>query len=105
MSGFTASDAEQALVAKIFQVSDAKDGILRGDVAVKLFSGANLSPTVLREVWNVADDENNGWLSRKGVAMALRLMAWAQRGEQVSAALLQKRMCKFRILLQSHIPQ
>ncbi|KAJ7584110.1 hypothetical protein C8J56DRAFT_197863 [Mycena floridula] len=38
----------------------------------------------------LADEENNGWLSRKGVAIALRLMGWAQRGEPITAALIAK---------------
>lgn len=89
--GFTATAAEQSLVAQIFRQADAQDGILRGDVAVRIFNGAKLQPTTLREIWNIADDENNGWLSRKGVAVALRLIGWAQRGENVSSALISKR--------------
>jgi epidermal growth factor receptor substrate 15 len=91
MPGFAATPGEQSLAAQIFTLADAKDGILRGDVAVRIFGGAKLPPATLREIWNIADDENNGWLSKKGVALALRLMGWAQKGEQISAALANKR--------------
>jgi epidermal growth factor receptor substrate 15 len=91
-SGFTATPAEIALVNQIFALHDPqKLGILTGDVAVRAFSGAKLPPATLGEIWGISDDENNGWLSRKGVAMALRLIAWAQKGEKPVAGLLSKR--------------
>ncbi|KAJ7445800.1 hypothetical protein B0H11DRAFT_2162577 [Mycena galericulata] len=90
-STFTPSPAELALTAQIFAHADPqKLGALTGEVAVKVFGGANLSPTVLGEIWQIADESNNGWLSQKGVAMAVRLMGHAQKGEQVTAALLSK---------------
>ena len=86
------SPAELALVTQIFaQVDTQKVGILTGDVAVKLFDGAKLPPNVLGEIWSIADDENNGFLTRKGVAVAVRLIGWAQKGEKVSSALVEKR--------------
>jgi epidermal growth factor receptor substrate 15 len=93
-SEFTPSQAEVALTAKIFEKADTSQlGILTGDVAVAVFSGFKLSATVLGEVWAIADKENNGFLTKKGVAIALRLMGHAQRGEQVTEALLTKRRC------------
>jgi epidermal growth factor receptor substrate 15 len=91
-STFTPSPSELALVNQIFvQADPQKLGILTGDVAVRVFGGAKLSPTVLGEIWSIADEENNGWLSKKGVAIAVRLMGWAQKGEKVSEALINKR--------------
>ncbi|KAJ7771804.1 hypothetical protein B0H16DRAFT_1673202 [Mycena metata] len=88
---FSPSPAELALTQQIFAHADPqKLGALTGEVAVKVFGGANLSPIVLGEVWQIADESNNGWLSQKGVAMAVRLMGHAQKGEKVSAALLSK---------------
>ncbi|KAG8217218.1 hypothetical protein J3R82DRAFT_5304 [Butyriboletus roseoflavus] len=90
-SHFTPTPAELALVNQIFAQADTqKIGILTGDVAVKLFGGAKLAPTVLGEIWNIADEDNNGFLTRKGVAVAVRLMGWAQKGEKISQALLSK---------------
>ncbi|KAJ7702399.1 hypothetical protein B0H17DRAFT_1044211 [Mycena rosella] len=91
MASFSPSPAELALTAQIFAHADPqKLGALTGEVAVKVFGGANLAPTVLGEIWQIADESNNGWLSQKGVAMAVRLMGHAQKGEKVSAALLSK---------------
>ncbi|KAG6820783.1 hypothetical protein H0H93_011548 [Arthromyces matolae] len=91
MSKFSPTPAELALVTQIFKAVDSqKLGILTGDVAVNVFSGAKLSPVVLGEIWNIADEDNNGWLPRKGVAIALRLIGWAQKGESITPELLLK---------------
>ena len=90
-SQFTPTPPELALVNQIFAQADTqKIGILTGDVAVRLFGGAKLAPTVLGEIWGIADEDNNGFLTRKGVAVAVRLMGWAQKGEKISQALLNK---------------
>lgn len=95
MSGFTPSPAELALVSQIFIKADPqKIGILTGDAALKVFDGAKLAPIVLGEIWGIADEDNNGWLSKKGVAIAVRLMGWAQKGEKVTQALVNKREFK-----------
>lgn len=102
MSGFTPSPAELALVTQLFAKADPqKIGILTGDAALKVFGGAKLTPIVLGEIWSIADEENNGWLSRKGVAIAVRLMGWAQKGEKVQQSLINKRKSS---LLQSSVP-
>jgi epidermal growth factor receptor substrate 15 len=89
---FTPTHAEIALTNAIFAQADPqKVGILTGEVAVRLFGGAKLTPIVLGEIWSIADEENNGWLSKKGVAVALRLMGHAQKGERISKSLLSKR--------------
>ena len=41
---------------------------------------SNLPPSVLGEIWTFADADNNGWLTKKGVAVAVRLIGWAQKG-------------------------
>ncbi|KIJ11729.1 hypothetical protein PAXINDRAFT_101608 [Paxillus involutus ATCC 200175] len=90
-SSFTPSSAELGLVTQIFAQADTKKiGILSGGVAVKVFGGAKLAPTVLGKIWDIADDEDNGFLTKRGVAIAVRLMGWAQKGETVSRALLKK---------------
>jgi epidermal growth factor receptor substrate 15 len=99
-SDFAPSQAEIALTNKIFEKCDPKKlGIITGDTAVGVFNGTKLSPTVLGEVWAAADSENNGFLTRKGVSIALRLMGHAQRGEPLSEALLSKRECSALALL------
>ncbi|KAG5645048.1 hypothetical protein DXG03_007227 [Asterophora parasitica] len=88
---FAPTPAELSLVSQIFNQADPqKLGILTGDVAVKVFGGAKLQPTVLGEIWSIADEDNNGWLARKGVAIALRLIGWAQKGEKITQDLVYK---------------
>ncbi|KAL1746995.1 hypothetical protein HDZ31DRAFT_32999 [Schizophyllum fasciatum] len=90
-TSFSPTPAELALVNQIFAQGDPqKLGVLTGEVAVRIFGGAKLPPAVLGEVWNIADEDNKGWLSKKGVAVAVRLMGWAQKGEKVTSALLNK---------------
>ena len=84
--------AELALVNQIFAQADTqKIGILTGDVAVKVFQGAKLSPSVLGEIWSISDEENSGYLTRKGVTIAVRLMGHAQKGQKVDKSLVSKR--------------
>ncbi|KAI0637253.1 hypothetical protein C8Q77DRAFT_1051385 [Trametes polyzona] len=91
MSKFTPTPQELALVNQIFAQADTqKLGVVTGDAAVKIFSGSKLPPSVLAEVWNLADEDNNGVLTRKGVGIAVRLLGHAQRGERVSEALVSK---------------
>lgn len=91
-TSFSPTPAELSIVSQIFTQADPQNlGALTGEVAVKIFGGAQLPPTVLGEIWNIADEENKGWLPRKGVAVAIRLIGWAQKGEKVSRALLNKR--------------
>ena len=80
------------MVNTIFAKADSsKLGIITGDAAVKIFAGAKLPSTVLGEIWAIADKENNGFLTKKGAAIALRLIGHAQKGEQVKEALVEQR--------------
>ncbi|KAH9925263.1 uncharacterized protein B0H18DRAFT_1009330 [Fomitopsis serialis] len=91
MSKFTPTPAEVALVNQIFTQADTqKLGVITGDAAVKIFNGSKLTPSVLAEIWNLADEDNNGVLTRKGVAVAVRLLGHAQRGEKMTEALVLK---------------
>ncbi|KAF8574173.1 hypothetical protein K439DRAFT_1628134 [Ramaria rubella] len=91
MSTFNPTPAEIALTSQVFTLADPQGlGIVTGDTAVKILSGANLSHAVLGEVWTIADKDNNGFLTKKGVAIALRLIGYAQKGESVAETLLDK---------------
>ncbi|KAF9532422.1 hypothetical protein CPB83DRAFT_807813 [Crepidotus variabilis] len=90
-SSFSATPAELTLVSQLFAKADPqKLGVLTGDVAVRIFGGAKLAPITLGEIWNIADEDNHGWLSKKNVAVAVRLIGWAQKGEKLSKSLLNK---------------
>lgn len=85
------TSAELNLANQVFVKADpGKLGVVTGEAAVKLFSGAKLPGPVLGEIWSIADEDNNGWLSKKGVTVALRLIGWAQSGEKVTSALIGK---------------
>jgi epidermal growth factor receptor substrate 15 len=83
---------ETALVNRIFDKHDPqKFGIITGEVAVNVFRGANLSATTLGQIWGLADAENQGFLTRKGISVAVRLIGWAQKGENITGDLINKR--------------
>ena len=91
-SVFSPTAAELAVVSHIFSQADPqKTGILTGDVAVRIFSGAKLSPTTLGTIWNISDEDDKGWLPKRGVAIAVRLIGWAQKGEKITKDLVKKR--------------
>jgi epidermal growth factor receptor substrate 15 len=89
---FSPTHGEVALVNQIFAKHDPqKFGIITGEVAVNIFGSANLSATTLSQIWGIADADNQGLLTRKGVSVAVRLLGWAQKGEAISAELVNKR--------------
>jgi len=91
---FSPTQGELALVNQIFNKHDPqKFGIITSDVAVRIFGSANLSANVLGQIWAIADADNQGFLTRKGVSVAVRLMGWAQKGETLSADFVNKREC------------
>jgi epidermal growth factor receptor substrate 15 len=92
MASFNPTPAEISLTSQIFAVADPqKLGIITGDAAVNSLSGAHLPHAVLGEIWAISDKENNGFLTRRGVSIALRLIGYAQQGVPVEEALLDKR--------------
>lgn len=102
-TNFSPTPAELSIVNQIFAQADPqKLGVLTGEVAVKVFGGAKLPPTVLGEIWNISDEDNKGWLPKKGVAIAVRLIGWAQKGEKITQALTNKRKA-YASLLQSRL--
>ncbi|GJJ12460.1 hypothetical protein Clacol_006702 [Clathrus columnatus] len=92
MSTVNPTPEETSLISAIFSIADPQSlGIITGDAAVKVLSGANLSTSVLGEIWALSDQENNGFLTRNGVAVALRLIGYAQKGQSVSDPKLLKK--------------
>ncbi|KAI9509957.1 hypothetical protein F5148DRAFT_1183471 [Russula earlei] len=90
-TGFSPTQGEVALVNQIFNKHDPqKFGVITGELAVNIFGGANLSATVLGQIWGIADADQQGFLTRKGVSVAVRLIGWAQKGEAISPDLVNK---------------
>ncbi|KAE9405920.1 hypothetical protein BT96DRAFT_292746 [Gymnopus androsaceus JB14] len=56
---------------------------LNADSAVDIFLGTQLSPQTLSRIWSESDAGAKGYLSRNEVAVALRLIGWAQNGEEI----------------------
>lgn len=88
---FAPTPGEVALTNQIFALGDPdKHGILTGERAVGIFNGAGLDPAVLGDIWGIVDDSDQGFLTKKTCAMALRLIGWAQQGEEPSVQLFDK---------------
>lgn len=79
------SPEERRYYGQLFSAADTdKIGVVTGEVAVKFFEKTRLPPTVLGEIWNIADTENRGLLTPPGFGMVLRLIGYAQAGRTVS---------------------
>lgn len=92
----THSSAELALVQQLFNQADPqKLGIITGDAALQVFSKTNLPAPTLGEIWALADKDNNGFLTKKDTAVALRLIGHAQKGEPITEELVNKGMSCF----------
>ncbi|KAG8779755.1 hypothetical protein FRC12_023852 [Ceratobasidium sp. 428] len=80
---FSATAQEQQVIKAVLAKADTQDlGVVTGDEAVKVFAGSGLPPTTLGEIWQLADTDNNGFLTEVGLGIALRLIGWAQAGEK-----------------------
>ncbi|KAK4630892.1 hypothetical protein CLAFUR4_03836 [Fulvia fulva] len=62
-------------------------GVVTGENAVSFFERTKLSPNVLGEIWQVADTENRGLLTKPGFCMVLRLIGHYQAGREPSTEL------------------
>ncbi|WFD37051.1 hypothetical protein MCUN1_003943 [Malassezia cuniculi] len=81
------SAAEQPVFAQLYSLADpANTGVITGDAAVRFFEGFSLPTLTLGQIWSIADNDNNGYLTPNTFGIALRLIARAQRGESVSLA-------------------
>lgn len=58
--------------------------MVTGEIAVKFFEKTRLDSRLLGEVWQIADQENRGFLTPAGFGVALRLIGHAQAGREPS---------------------
>ena len=56
---------------------------------MKFFEGFKLPTLTLGQIWSIADSSNNGFLTPNAFAVALRLIARAQRGESIGESEVQ----------------
>ncbi|EEB07426.2 EPS15 repeat family actin cortical patch component [Schizosaccharomyces japonicus yFS275] len=70
---------EQRVYGQLFSLADKQDlGVVTGEEAVPFFEKSGLPPHVLGRVWQLADQENRGFLVKDGFMLAMRLIALAQ---------------------------
>jgi len=88
---FVPSPTEAEYNEALWAVADSqRQGQLAGGTAVNFFLNSGLQPPILKEIWGVADAQQQYFLTRAEFAVALRLIAMAQNGMPVSAAELQR---------------
>ncbi|KAK9455911.1 hypothetical protein V1511DRAFT_499031 [Dipodascopsis uninucleata] len=84
----TLTQDERTLYGQLFKSLDGESlGIVTGEVARSLFEKSGLSPLILGRIWQIADDENNGFLNQTGFAIAMRLIAYVQNGQRLTPEL------------------
>eukprot|EP00927_Polykrikos_kofoidii_P040525 TRINITY_DN34625_c0_g2_i1.p1 TRINITY_DN34625_c0_g2~~TRINITY_DN34625_c0_g2_i1.p1 ORF type:complete len:775 (-),score=106.93 TRINITY_DN34625_c0_g2_i1:701-3025(-) len=85
------SDHERSLYDQHFTEADAAAGgagQLGGAQAAQYLSTSGLGYQVLGQIWDIADADRRGYLGRDDFAVALRLIAHAQSGREVSRELI-----------------
>ncbi|KAK6844849.1 hypothetical protein PG995_014959 [Apiospora arundinis] len=76
---------EKRVYGQLFRQADTESvGVVTGEVAVKFFEKTRLDSSILGEIWQIADQENRGFLTPAGFGLTLRLIGHAQAGRQPS---------------------
>ncbi|KAK9323877.1 hypothetical protein V1517DRAFT_319157 [Lipomyces orientalis] len=84
----TLTPEERTIYGQLFKSLDSESlGVVTGEVARTLFERSGLSPLVLGRIWQIADDQNNGFLNQTGFAIALRLIGYVQSGQRLAPEL------------------
>ncbi|KAI7871129.1 hypothetical protein BDF14DRAFT_1188981 [Spinellus fusiger] len=65
-------------------VSTSTPGIITGQEAVRFFATSGVPNEILSEIWEAADKNNCGYLTPETFSLALKLIACAQHGREVS---------------------
>ncbi|KAI7169789.1 hypothetical protein KC352_g25157, partial [Hortaea werneckii] len=81
---------EKRAFSYLFAQADTDNlGVLTGERAVSFFERTHIPPQTLGEIWQIADTENRGLLTKAGFCMVLRLIGHVQQqpGREVSAEL------------------
>ncbi|KAG6001559.1 hypothetical protein E4U54_001044, partial [Claviceps lovelessii] len=77
------SPEEKRVYGQLFRQADTEGvGVVTGDVAVKFFEKTRLDSRILGEIWQIADNENRGFLTPAGFGLVLRLIGHAQAGRE-----------------------
>jgi epidermal growth factor receptor substrate 15 len=82
------SPDEKRAFAYLFTLADTDQlGVITGERAVPFFERTTLNPQVLGEIWQIADTENRGLLTRPGFCIVLRLIGHYQAGREPTTEL------------------
>ncbi|KAK7203430.1 hypothetical protein BZA70DRAFT_79921 [Myxozyma melibiosi] len=82
---------ERSMYGQLFKSLDTESiGVVTGEVARSLFERSGLSPMVLGRIWQIADDQNNGFLNQTGFAIAMRLIGYVQSGQHLAPELVSR---------------
>ncbi|KAI1381600.1 hypothetical protein F4677DRAFT_403559 [Hypoxylon crocopeplum] len=74
---------EKRVYGQLFRQADSDGvGVVTGEVAVKFFEKTRLDSRILGEIWQIADQENRGFLMPTGFVLVLRLIGHAQAGRE-----------------------
>ena len=89
LKAFSPSEDELVLASQILLITDCQQsGALKADAAIDVFERSGLSYPILRDIWNIADENESGDLTRHELAAAIRLMGWVQAGKVLEESLL-----------------
>ncbi|KAH8554905.1 hypothetical protein BGW37DRAFT_451581 [Umbelopsis sp. PMI_123] len=87
------SAEEQVDYPKLFKIANKSgSGIVSGAEAIEFFAKSGLSPNVLSEIWDIADEANVGSLDAQAFYVALKLIACRQQGKEISKPVLSTRV-------------
>ncbi|KAI9023508.1 hypothetical protein CLU79DRAFT_791530 [Phycomyces nitens] len=76
---------EKLAYGQLFNIiSVSNPGIITGQEAVKFFATSGVPHQILSEIWEAADKDNLGYLTPETFSIALKLIACAQHGREVS---------------------
>ncbi|KAL1584691.1 hypothetical protein WHR41_06908 [Cladosporium halotolerans] len=82
------SPEEKRAFAYLFNQADTDQlGVVTGERAVPFFERTTLDPQVLGEIWQIADTENRGLLTKPGFCIVLRLIGHYQAGRDPTTEL------------------
>ncbi|RCI03792.1 hypothetical protein CU098_008867 [Rhizopus stolonifer] len=83
------SPQEAKYYSQLFQyASKSQEGIVTGNEAVQFFATSGVPTQILSEIWEAADRDKVGYLTPETFAIALKLIACAQHGQEASANIL-----------------
>lgn len=79
---------EKKLYSQLFKSLDPEGtGIITGEKARSTFEKSGLPPAILGEIWQIADQNNLGFLTQFGFCHAMRLIGYTQSGQHPTSAL------------------